>query len=477
MLAADDRFRRRFLREAALAAELEHPHVVPVVATGEDAGVLFLAMAYVEGADLRTLVRAGGPLDPERALALLDGIADALDAAHAIGLVHRDVTPGNVLVGTADGARDRLPGRLRARPPRVDADQPHRRAVVRRHDRLHRARSRSAATRWTAAPTSTRWPACCTSASPAPSRSRATATSRPSSPTSTSGRRASSRRRPTCRRRSTPCSPAASRRSRPTGIADCRALLAATRDALHGAPAARQPPAYASPIAAAAVGAGRRRRGGHRAGRPRRSGRETTQRRLHRGRAGRSRAAARPRRGGVRRPGRAPRPRAGAARGRRRPAGRCRRRLGAARPAVAARPARPRHRQARTPVDLPFPPAGMAATDAGVWVTETGGPGLARVDAASGEIAAQLSVTERAGEGGGDRRRRRVAVARPRRRRAARRPGLGARHRPLRDAHRRRPGGSGDDAVWVASSAEGRLYEIDRGDERASWRGRSCTAT
>src|SRR3954470_17432686 len=71
LLAADDRFRRRFLREAALAAELEHPNVVPVISTGEEAGVLFLAMAFVDGADLRTLIRAGGPIEPERALALL----------------------------------------------------------------------------------------------------------------------------------------------------------------------------------------------------------------------------------------------------------------------------------------------------------------------------------------------------------------------------------------------------------------------
>ena len=74
-----------------------------VVATGEDAGLLYLAMAYVDGVDLRTLLREEGPLPPERALAMLAGVADALDAAHAAGLVHRDVTPGNVLVGRVDG--------------------------------------------------------------------------------------------------------------------------------------------------------------------------------------------------------------------------------------------------------------------------------------------------------------------------------------------------------------------------------------
>jgi ABC-type transport system substrate-binding protein len=103
VLADDDRFRARFLREAALAARLDHPNAVRVVASGEDAGVLFIAMSFVDGPDLRTLIRTDGSLAPERALALLAGVADALDAAHAIGLVHRDVTPGNIMVGAADG--------------------------------------------------------------------------------------------------------------------------------------------------------------------------------------------------------------------------------------------------------------------------------------------------------------------------------------------------------------------------------------
>jgi len=102
-LARDARFRERFEREAALAARLEHPNVVPVVATGDDGGLRYIAMAYVDGRDLRVLLRDDGRLEPERAIALLGGIADALDAAHEIGLIHRDVTPGNVLVGTVDG--------------------------------------------------------------------------------------------------------------------------------------------------------------------------------------------------------------------------------------------------------------------------------------------------------------------------------------------------------------------------------------
>src|SRR5262249_49770592 len=102
-LARDRRFRERVEREASLATQLEHPHVVPVLATGADAGLNYIAMTFVDGSDLRTLLRDGGPLEPARALALLAGIADALDAAHAVGLVHRDVTPSNVLVGNTDG--------------------------------------------------------------------------------------------------------------------------------------------------------------------------------------------------------------------------------------------------------------------------------------------------------------------------------------------------------------------------------------
>ncbi len=102
-LTNDERFRQRFLREARLAQTLEHPHVVPTLTFGEEEGRLFLAMAYVEGADLREVLRQEGLLEPTRALQILAQVADALDAAHAAGLVHRDVKPANILLAQTDG--------------------------------------------------------------------------------------------------------------------------------------------------------------------------------------------------------------------------------------------------------------------------------------------------------------------------------------------------------------------------------------
>ena len=97
-LADREGFRERFLRESRLAASLDHPAVVPIYDSREVDGELIVAMRLVEGGDLRRLLDREGPLPPRRAIALLDQVAAALDAAHAAGIVHRDVKPHNVLV-------------------------------------------------------------------------------------------------------------------------------------------------------------------------------------------------------------------------------------------------------------------------------------------------------------------------------------------------------------------------------------------
>jgi serine/threonine protein kinase len=103
-LADDEEFRIRFLGESRSVAAVEEPHIVPVYAAGEADGVLYLATRFVAGGDLAALLkRAGGTLDPGRAAALIIQVASALDAAHAVGLVHRDVKPGNVLIDDAPG--------------------------------------------------------------------------------------------------------------------------------------------------------------------------------------------------------------------------------------------------------------------------------------------------------------------------------------------------------------------------------------
>jgi serine/threonine protein kinase len=103
-LARDESFRRRFAAESKVAASLDHPNVIPIYQAGEHDGVLYLAMRFVRGEDLRLRLRHERLLEPDVAAGLVAQVGSALDAAHEAGLVHRDVKPANVLLDAHDHA-------------------------------------------------------------------------------------------------------------------------------------------------------------------------------------------------------------------------------------------------------------------------------------------------------------------------------------------------------------------------------------
>src|SRR6202023_830334 len=101
--AQDSTFEQRFRREAHAAARLNNPHVVPIHDYGEIDGRLYVDMRLIEGRDLQTVL-AAGPIDPARAVGIIEQVAKALNAAHKVGLVHRDVKPSNILLAEDDFA-------------------------------------------------------------------------------------------------------------------------------------------------------------------------------------------------------------------------------------------------------------------------------------------------------------------------------------------------------------------------------------
>ena len=183
-LAANAAFRARFQREARLAASLDHPNVVGVHEAGEEEGLLYLSMQLIEGSDLRRLVDSEGPLDVAGTARVVSALASALDAAHARGMVHRDVKPSNVLI---EGGRELKRDAWRTSGSRGRASTTRRSPRPARSSAASTTRlpSSSRARRRGRVPTSTRSAASPTSRSPVSRRFRVLTRSRPSTRTRT----------------------------------------------------------------------------------------------------------------------------------------------------------------------------------------------------------------------------------------------------------------------------------------------------
>src|SRR5437588_1241160 len=96
--ARDETFRRRFNREARIAQTVKHPNVVPVLATGEDNGIPYMAQQFIDGTSLDAELKRRGPLDVATAVRICADVAAGLEALWAAGMVHRDVKPANILL-------------------------------------------------------------------------------------------------------------------------------------------------------------------------------------------------------------------------------------------------------------------------------------------------------------------------------------------------------------------------------------------
>ena len=137
----DDTAVARFKSECRLAASLEHANIVPIHRGGEFEGILYLAMRFVPGTNLRAIIDRG-PMELDQVASIVTQVAGALDAAHAKGLVHRDVKPANILIAGEPRQAARLPHRLRPdEAPGLRRRGAHPRGRLGRHARLRRARA------------------------------------------------------------------------------------------------------------------------------------------------------------------------------------------------------------------------------------------------------------------------------------------------------------------------------------------------